>query len=759
MSIIKLDKVSKFYSKDGLINVGLSKISLEFEKGEFVAITGASGSGKSTLSNVISGIDTYEAGELFIEGHPTSHMTIEEMEKYAGNYVSFIFQNYNIIENYTVYQNIELALLLNGFDRKKINERCIELVEKVGLKDFLKQKASKLSGGQQQRVVIARALATGSDILIADEPTGNLDEENSRIIVKLLHEISKEKLVLVVSHDYEELEEYVTRKIRLMDGKLVEDTKVKEKNIPQETSIDKVDKKLITKKEIFNNGLRNVLSIPKVTFFKLTLFLFLMIGVSATYGNFANVNYSGYVNPQEGYEYGDLSPSRLIVSKKDGAIFENSEINEISSLEKVKETLEKSTLLNLQKVVIYPTVEGQPQYYKYRELYVTSVAMLDESLIIEGTLPKAIDEIVITYDESFASSVKVGDKVRFTEEHISLDGSFSNTITKDVKVVGFADNIAVNDVTKRVYLTKEFINNVESDLNLKFDELFLSNDVFEHNILNISQSKNIKFSFINDSSENYLDLQISYNLIEEFCRTDLNEVAIVNGEIDVNLCIENFNLGNSTLNRRQALNSYTYNVVFSNISSDIDNEIKISVNDFNEIFNNENYKILNLITKDYRDSLEVKKDLESKGYLVVYPFDELDKEEFISQRNMVLVIFIGISLLLFIVSIIVLTMILKTKEKRYIITRSMGATKKNIKLMSFLELLIVAVGAVLLITVFVIISKFLEIPFFSNTYQHFGFMEIILIIVVLLLTDILLINLRISKMVFNDSINMALRKL
>lgn len=758
MSIIKLDKVSKFYSKDGLINVGLSKISLEFEKGEFVAITGASGSGKSTLSNVISGIDTYEAGELFIEGHPTSHMTIEEMEKYAGNYVSFIFQNYNIIENYTVYQNIELALLLNGFDRKKINERCIELVEKVGLKDFLKQKASKLSGGQQQRVVIARALATGSDILIADEPTGNLDEENSRIIVKLLYEISKEKLVLVVSHDYEELEEYVTRKIRLMDGKLVEDTKVKEKNIPQETSIDKVDKKLITKKEIFNNGLRNVLSIPKVTFFKLTLFLFLMIGVSAAYGNFANVNYSGYVNPQEGYEYGDLSPSRLIVSKKDGAIFENSEINEISSLEKVKETLEKSTLLNLQKVVIYPTVEGQPQYYKYRELYVTSVAMLDESLIIEGTLPKAIDEIVITYDESFASSVKVGDKVRFTEEHISLDGSFSNTITKDVKVVGFADNIAVNDVTKRVYLTKEFINNVESDLNLKFDELFLSNDFFEHNILNISQSKNIKFSFINDSSENYLDLQISYNLIEEFCRTDLNEVAIVNGEIDVNLCIENFNLGNSTLNRRQALNSYTYNVVFSNISSDIDNEIKISVNDFNEIFNNENYKILNLVTKDYRDSLEVKKDLESKGYLVVYPFDELDKEEFISQRNMVLVIFIGISLLLFIVSIIVLTMILKTKEKRYIITRSMGATKKNIKLMSFLELLIVAVGAVLLITVFVIISKFLEIPFFSNTYQHFGFMEIILIIVVLL-TDILLINLRISKMVFNDSINMALRKL
>ncbi len=754
--MIKLDKVSKFYSKDGLINVGLNKISLEFQKGEFVAITGASGSGKSTLSNVISGIDTYEDGELFIDGKPTSHMTIEEMEKYAGNYISFIFQNYNIIENYTVYQNVELALILSGYKRSEVSSRCKELIDKVGLLPFINQKASKLSGGQQQRVVIARALATGSEIIIADEPTGNLDEENSHIIIELLHEISKDKLVLVVSHDYEELQDYVTRKIRLMDGKLVEDTKVREKEII-ETKDNKEEKVAITKNEVLKNAWRNIISIPKVTLFKLTLFLFLIIGISVAYGNFLNVNYSGYVNPQEGFEYGDLSPSRLIVSKEDTSTFTENDITKINSMSKVRETLEKSTLLNLSKIVAYPLVDGNPQYYKYREFNVASSAMLDENLIIEGNLPVGEDEVVITKDEAFSSSVKIGDKIRLTEELISYDGKYTNTIEKNVTVVGYVDDLAINDETKRVYVTKEFIESVEGDLNLKFDSLYLKNDLFTSNILNISQSKNIEYSFINDQNDD-IDIKISYNLIKEFCETDLNKVEVtVDGNIDVNLCTQKFKSGNSTIIREHAIQRYEFDVNFT-VDTSNDNVMVISDIDFNTIFSNNESRNINVITKDYRDSLDVKSNLEKDGYLVVYPFNELDKQEFLQQRNMILGIFIGIAFLLLIVSWIVLTMILKTKEKRFIITRSMGATKKNIRMLSFFELMIVTVFSLIIILIFIIVSKIVNIPFFSNTFQHFGLLEMLLI-AVLILINILLINIRIGKMIFSESINMALRKM
>ena len=223
MNFIKLKDVSKYYYNKGIIAKGFTKVNLEFNIGEFIAITGSSGSGKSTLLNVISGLDTYEDGEMYINGMETSHYSEKDYENYRRTYVSNIFQDFNLVNSYTVYQNIELVLLLNGEKRKNVKAHVLDLIKKVGLYKFRNTKVSKLSGGQKQRVAIARALAKDTPLIIADEPTGNLDTKSSKEIIKLLSSIAKDKLVIIVTHNIEQIEEYITRRISMHDGKVLED--------------------------------------------------------------------------------------------------------------------------------------------------------------------------------------------------------------------------------------------------------------------------------------------------------------------------------------------------------------------------------------------------------------------------------------------------------------------------------------------------------------------------------------------------------
>jgi ABC-type lipoprotein export system ATPase subunit len=209
MSLLTLQNIGKIYVSGSTVTVGIRGVNLSFDKGEFIAITGASGAGKSTLLNIISGMDSYEEGELYINGEPTSHYLQSDWEDYRNKYVSFIFQDYNIIESFTVLQNVELSLI-NIKSKKERKKRALELIEKVGMTPFVNQKGSKLSGGQKQRTVIARALAKDSPIILADEPTGNLDRATSLEIVNLLKELSKDKLLLMVTHNFEEVKEVAT---------------------------------------------------------------------------------------------------------------------------------------------------------------------------------------------------------------------------------------------------------------------------------------------------------------------------------------------------------------------------------------------------------------------------------------------------------------------------------------------------------------------------------------------------------------------
>lgn len=226
--MIVLQNISKYYYTDTSVTQALRKINLEFQMGEFVAITGESGSGKSTLLNVISGMDTFDEGEMYYDGEPTFQYDTEDWEDFRRNRIGFVFQNYNLIGHYSALENITSALLIMGTDEEKAKEQAYCYLEKVGLKGMEGQRASELSSGQKQRLSIARALAKNTAIIVADEPTGNLDSETGEQIIRLLKELSKDRLILMVTHNYEQAEPYVTRKVRLHDGEIVADVKVNE---------------------------------------------------------------------------------------------------------------------------------------------------------------------------------------------------------------------------------------------------------------------------------------------------------------------------------------------------------------------------------------------------------------------------------------------------------------------------------------------------------------------------------------------------
>ena len=233
--MIKLERVSKIYNNNGVLTTGLHNINLELEKNEIVAIVGESGSGKSTLLNVLTKMDSFDEGEYYYKGNETSYFDVNDMDNFRKDKVGFIFQNYNIIDSYTVLENVMLPFIIKGENKKDAKIKAKELINKVGLNNRIKNKGTELSGGEKQRCVIARALASDCEILACDEPTGNLDSKTGEEIIKLIKEVANDKLVLIVTHNYDQVKDIATRKIKIKDGEIIEDVifQTKEKD-PEE---------------------------------------------------------------------------------------------------------------------------------------------------------------------------------------------------------------------------------------------------------------------------------------------------------------------------------------------------------------------------------------------------------------------------------------------------------------------------------------------------------------------------------------------
>ena len=222
--MLELNDIKKDYVSGSTIVSALKGINLRFRDCEFVSILGQSGCGKTTMLNIIGGLDKYTSGDLKINGVSTKNYKDRDWDFYRNNSIGFVFQSYNLIPHQTVLSNVELALTLSGVSKAERKKRAIEALEKVGLGEQIHKKPNQMSGGQMQRVAIARALVNNPDILLADEPTGALDTETSIQIMELLKEISKDRLIIMVTHNPELAKDYSTRIVRLLDGVITDDS-------------------------------------------------------------------------------------------------------------------------------------------------------------------------------------------------------------------------------------------------------------------------------------------------------------------------------------------------------------------------------------------------------------------------------------------------------------------------------------------------------------------------------------------------------
>ncbi|MGN0998899.1 MAG: ABC transporter ATP-binding protein [Faecousia sp.] len=449
--MITLEGLSKFYTSAQNVVVGLNQVSLSFNRGEFVAITGESGSGKSTLAHVIGGILPYESGEMLVDGKPTSHYDGKDWETYRRDCVSFISQSYGILMNSTVLENVVSALRLSGTEKAEAAKEAEKILKRVELWELRSRRAAKLSSGQKQRLSIARALAKPAAILLADEPTGNLDPENSAKVIHLLADAAKERLVILITHDFAEAEDYATRHISLQDGRVVMDAQLRPANAPRELPAAKSTKgkPLSGYAARLQLGGRPVWSALVLLFFALTAF-----AVFAFLGTFlvALDDTPTRIYDDEAFPNGDKN--RVVVQRLDGEPFTQEDYDKLLAVKHVQ-SLDSYGMANDISVFyirdqhyksayrvdnigtsvdpIYVQVENIQLLSSNYFLQTVPMTAENGSFLTAGRLPEKATEVVAVGDES-----RIGQSFRVYFRD-GKNWSRSHYAYLDVTVVGVTD--------------------------------------------------------------------------------------------------------------------------------------------------------------------------------------------------------------------------------------------------------------------------------------------------------------------------------
>ena len=668
--MLELKNVSKFYYKKGIVSSGISKVSLKFDMGEFIAITGESGSGKSTLLNVISGLDTYEEGEMYVNGEETSHYNEEDYEEYRKKYIGNIFQSFNLVNSYTVYQNVELVLLINGETRRSVKHKVIDILKKVDLYKYRHTKVSKLSGGMKQRVSIARCLAKDTPIIIADEPTGNLDSKNAKSVLKLLYEISKYKLVIVVTHNFEQISEYATRRITMHDGSVIEDMKLKDKNEVKEVNTSKFKKtKVISNLRL---GIRNTFNIvPK--FLLLTfVYAFVLISIVGVYSAFlelesANNAYNSFFNETD-------ANKRVIVKKKDNSSFTNEEINRLKSIS------------NVEKVITNDYV------YDY------SMSLIDyENIFLDSNFMKL---------EEFKGKLKYG-RMPLNENEIIVSGSKENyyiedmgseLINKEVSINSGSDEIIVKIVGVSVfekynwmvtsYVSDKIYNYVENHV----EQVYGTTKVFISDNSQI-EYPNIKTSDILSEGQVYISENYSYNCKSYNCMKDSLNIKFSNMYTNKEISLSNVKVYNKS----------NFKKIFGSEYDDMDT-IYLSNNDYDKLYKNNNIYQVSLFVKDVRN---IDKTMNELNDYVSFSLNNVKQDGALVQVIKIvktIVITVLVIVLLF-VSYFVIKLIMKSRNKYFTTIRILGGSYIEVKRLLQIELLNVTNIVYL---VFLVISLFIK---------------------------------------------------
>lgn len=734
MSIIKLKGVSKFYHTKNTVSSGFSRINLELDMGEFVVITGESGSGKSTLLNVISGLDSYEEGEMYILGEETSHYTEEDYEKYRRKYIGNIFQNFNLVNSYTVYQNIELALILNGYKKSEVKNKVLDIIETVGLTKYKNTKASKLSGGQKQRVAIARALAKDTPIIVADEPTGNLDVKSAKSIMELLYKISKEKLVIIVTHNYEQVEKYATRRIQMHDGKITEDKEIKR--------CEKIAAKPIEYRDIrpFNKwvlGFRNTFNILSKFVLLFLVYFFL---TTLVFSEYSNINKNIYEQDDTGYNYnfGDLSPNRVILNKKDKTSFTNEEISNLKNLDNISRLEENDLLLDKR----YNLSNGD-MYYDGK---ISDIKTIDH--VDMGELPKDENEVVIaTYDSDYYLMVYGEDiigKTMTLYDDITGDTVKSNLIISGI-IIKSDDEFNLFQSNEEFFVSESILNELRRGINISYSKTEIK---INNHILTNNENAWFHIKPLSSLGEGYA---YGYNDLNTYCDDYNCSWKTMNLGIDNNYYDANVNL---TIRNYTTSDNFNYLTGLSNYEEN-QSTIFISEMDYKKLFETGTYQI-SVFLENTRESSRTLKELNDMGYNTLYMRNML-ANELRELRGLVNIFrnvaFIIATIALFFISYFIIKIILKSRNIYFSTIRILGATKKVSKDLLTIELLFDINIAYFVFLCLVVLSKsgIIASDYISDMVTYFALKDYIIVYIVLTVMSLLISN-RYAHKLFKSSV-------
>ena len=659
--MIELKKLSKYYNSSGLVSVGLRNVDLTLHKNEIVAIVGDSGSGKSTLLNVICCVDTYEDGEMYFNGEETSHFSQNDMDLFRKNHVGFIFQNYNIIDSYTVLENVMLPLTLRGFCKNDAKKRALELLEEVGLSHRVNNRGSKLSGGEKQRCVIARALASDCSILACDEPTGNLDSKSSIEIIELIKKVAKDKLVLIVTHNFEEVADIVTRKIKVSDGMIVEDHVIQPNESSEKFEMI-TDGEHIQKRDLLKVSTNNIKCTPRKTVF--TFFVFFCISLVAFYLYLTCMGASekSVFNPDK--SFGNCEYNRLIAFN-----FDHSGLSDE-----------------------YKKVQGE--YYE-NAFY--------EDLPFQAQITK--DDNVKSFDVIYTQYNNLGYELILGEE-LSNDNEFFIVVPKDeldkyslvltpiidgdmqigektLKFVGFGSSQYVNSPT--IISTENLVKDVCGITYRKIVDFTLDQGDYTEKIITV----------VNSTSGGNVRLLISENLRPYF----------ESGKFEITYYLKSLYEIKSFNKEVEIFYTTTYNLV--NLMIPVDCEYN-----FGDVYE------VSLYADKPNDASN---QLEKLGYTVIRP--SIFNSEFDQNYTLFVIYVVASTMIVFTLGFIANTILLRvynSKIKQYTVFRSLGVVKKEMNLIVLFEFLIIALAAILFAYIsiytvnFVFNFEFLDVIKYNN---------------------------------------------
>lgn len=652
--MIELRGVSKYYQNEGNVTLGLRKASLKLSIGEFVTITGESGSGKSTLLNVISGLDKYDEGEYFVNGEETSYFSVSDMERFRKEYVGFVFQNYNIIDSYTVYENVIAALVIQNYDKKKRKNRALELIEAVGLTKQRNQKTSKLSGGQKQRVVIARALAKDSPIIVADEPTGNLDSDSGEMVMKLLKNISKDKLVIVVTHNYEQAEPYTTRRIHMADGEIIEDRVFQ---TVEPLKIEPTKNELMGPKGQFYFAALNVLRQPKKTITLLLAFIVLMVAVLFVYA-------SSFTNLSLYFQHpltDNIYDTRVIVKNEGNIPFTQQQLDAFLNYREVNDIVH----YDMTQETYFNVSSSNSDMWFWASLLRPASSFTQEDMV-EGHIPTEANQIILSKNIKI-NGISIGDT-------IYLSSVKRSNVSYTFEVTGFH-----NDNNNVVGVSSKFLNQTDTNTpvtNSSFINMVYENtySVYVDPLIGMAQEQIIEGEFVEYSDSVPLEeIHINESIKNKFLSYGITEEEFLLGTI--NLYFESDNVYEQVYNLKP---KFIYD-------GKIDWEMRVNGSNIQNLFFKQtqatpNTSQITLVAKDAANASNLyKRLLNDDTLLVMYPSSYEDPYQSNPFNFLFIILMFVVFFFAFLVINIITKNIYKAKNKDIAIMRSIGASKGDVR--------------------------------------------------------------------------------